>query len=261
MKDFIRSQLLRHGIWITKPTKQSEILALMSELRPMYTPRKMSRFGPQGDGGYLMPDDLDGIGGCVSPGVSNNCGFDTHLADLGINVHLADASVLCPPVWHDKFKFSKLYFDTYNSEETITINEFCGNVSPGSDLILQMDIEGAEYRVLNSASEELLSRFRIMVIEFHDLAQIFSPFGFREISSVFRKVLRSHNVVHIHPNNVASPVSRGSIVVPPIMEFTFYRKDRAAFEYRSLEYPHPLDVANVAERPNLMLPTCWHSAA
>ena len=160
---------------------------------------------------------------------------------------------------HNRFTFSKLHFDTFNSSETVTIDDFCKRVPHDSDLILQMDIEGAEYRVLNSASERLLTRFRIMVIEFHDLAQMFTHFGFREISSVFRKLLRTHKIVHIHPNNLADPVSRGPIVIPPLMEFTFYRKDRSFFEYRSLAYPHPLDAPNAADRPNLALPKCWYS--
>ena len=43
--------------------------------------------------------------------------------------------------------------------------------------------------------------FRIMVIEIHDLSNIFAYFGLREISSVFRRALKTHNIVHIHPNN------------------------------------------------------------
>jgi hypothetical protein len=117
----------------------------------MYTERKIKRFGPKRDGGYLLPDDLEGIGGCVSPGVSAECGFDMDIADLGIDVYLADASVSSPPVAHERFRFSKLHFDTFNSSDTVTIDDFCRLISPASDLLLQMDIEGAEYRVLNSA--------------------------------------------------------------------------------------------------------------
>jgi hypothetical protein len=50
--------------------KDDEISNFISELRPMYTATKLRRFGPAGDGGYVMFDDLDGIGGCVSLGVS-----------------------------------------------------------------------------------------------------------------------------------------------------------------------------------------------
>ena len=258
MKELVWTQVLNCGLWIQKTTKDDEILNFISELRPMYTATQLKRFGPASDGGYLMPDDLDGIGGCVSPGVSFECGFDKNLADLGIDVYLADASVAGPPTSHKRFHFSKLYFDTYNSSETVTIDDFCKSISPGSDLILEMDIEGAEYRVLNSASGQLLSRFRTMVIEFHDLTNIFTYFGLREISSVFRRLLKTHNIVHIHPNNYTHPVSRGPIVVFPAMEFTFYRKDRSVFEYRALSYPHPLDASNVAEMPDIPLPKCWY---
>jgi len=205
-----------------------------------------------------MPDDLEDIGGCVSPGVSTECSFDAQIADEGIDVFLADASVSGPPVSHERFKFSKRYFDTFNSDDTITIDDFCREISPERDLILQMDIEGAEYRVLNSASEALLSRFRIMIIEFHDLDHLFNRFGFREINRVFMKLLRTHNVVHIHPNNVLAPSIHGGIVIPPFMEFTFYRKDRAAFIDRPLTYPHQLDAKNVAERTDVVLPECWY---
>lgn len=92
--------------------------------------------------------------------------------------------------------------------------------------ILQMDIEGAEYRVIAATTVETLSRFRIIVVEFHELSNLFTKFGFREISNAFRKLLLTHRVVHIHPNNVGGPAVRGHLSVPSLMEFTFYRKDR-----------------------------------
>lgn len=258
IKGFIRSRLLGAGYWIERSTSNEEVESLISQLRPMHTSCELKRFGPRGDGGYLLPNDLEGIDSCVSPGVSFECGFDKEIADLGINIYMADASVSEPPIAHKKFRFTKKFFDTLSSDETVTIDDFCNNISPGNDLILQMDIEGAEYRVLESASETLMMRFRIMVIEFHDLAQVFTKFGLREIASVFQKILRTHYVVHIHPNNTAQPVTRGSLIVPPLMEFTFYRKDRAIFERRDLEYPNPLDATCMSGRPDLILPKCWY---
>ncbi len=258
IRGFIRSRLLDVGLWIERSTSNNEVENLISQLRPMHTSCELKRFGPRGDGGYLLPNDLEGIGACVSPGVSFECGFDKDVADLGIDVYLVDASVSKPPIAHEKFRFTRKFFDIFTSDESITIDEFCKNISPGNDLLLQMDIEGAEYKVLKSASEELLTRFRIMVIEFHNLAHIFTKFGLREIASVFQKILKTHYVVHIHPNNTGQPVSRGSLVVPPLMEFTFYRKDRAIFERRALEFPNPLDVACVSGSPDLILPRCWY---
>jgi len=50
-------------------------------------------------------------------------------------------------------------------------------ISEDSDLMLQMDIEGYEYETFLSMSDKLLSRFRIIVVEFHSLQMLFSqPF-------------------------------------------------------------------------------------
>ncbi len=257
-KALARSMLLNCGLWVDKSIDDKDLLDFISSLRPKQIDRAMKRMGSNSDGGYLIPDDLDGIGGCVSPGVNVECSFDTDIANLGIDVFLADASVSGPPVAHERFTFSKLFFDTFNSDDTITIDEFCKDIAPQQDLVLEMDIEGAEYRVLNSASESLLSRFRIMAIEFHDLDQLFNPFGFREIKCVFQKLLKTHTVVHIHPNNIGSPAVHGSISIPPCMEFTFYRNDRGTFIDSPLSFPHRLDVKNVAEMADLPLPRCWY---
>jgi hypothetical protein len=123
-----------------------------------------------------------------------------------------------------------------------------------------MDIEGAEYRVIAVASETTLSRFRIMVIEFHGLRRLRSPARFRRISSVFRKLLKNHRVVHIHPNNCCKPVKLGALEIPDVLEFTFYRSDRDVFDYRPLQFPHPLDATNVPDKPPVVLPKCWQPA-
>jgi hypothetical protein len=204
-----------------------------------------------------MPDDLDGVAACVSPGVSTEVGFDRDIADSGIDVYLADASVAGPPIQHERFRFTPKFLDTYNSETTITLNDYCQKIGDGkSDLILQMDIEGAEYRVLATASEQVLRRFRIMVIEFHRLDRLYSRAAFPEIKSVFMKLLCNHRVVHIHPNNFLAPVIR--LGIPPVLEFTFYRSDRDVFERKLLRFPHPLDAPNDPKAPSLVLPDCWY---
>src|SRR5215213_6077682 len=151
----LRNTLLSLNIWVERKTPTADVAAVISDLMPVANHKGLKRFGPIGDGGYLMPDDLDGVAACISPGVSTVVGFDHEIADRGIDVHMADASVAGPPVEHERFHFTRKFFDTYNSETTITIDDFCRNVSSDSDLILQMDIEGAEYLVLTSASDEL----------------------------------------------------------------------------------------------------------
>jgi hypothetical protein len=256
-KKAIRERLISRGVWTEKSTPIADVAALITDLRPVKNSMGLQRFGPLGDGGYLMPDDLDGVVACISPGVSTEAGFDREIAERGIDVYLADASISRIPIFHKRFHFLQKFFDAYNSENTIMIDDYCSAVSGDGDLILQMDIEGAEYRVLTSASDNLLHRFRIMVIEFHDMGHLFSRAAFREMSSVFRKLRRTHEVVHIHPNNVATSLKIGALDIPLLLEFTFYRKDRDSFEQGTAQFPHPLDFDNVPGNASLVLPRCW----
>jgi hypothetical protein len=183
------------------------------------------------------------------------------MASRGIDVYMADASVEGPPSKNPRFHFLRKFVDITSSAQTVTLDELCrsGDLAHSEgDLILQMDIEGAEFRVLANASDELLKRFRIVVVEFHDLDLMFSRFAFNIIRAVFEKLTTFHRVVHIHPNNTSRLHTRGSLSVPSVMEFTFYRKDRAPSGLApALNFPHPLDADCLPDKPPLVLPDCW----
>lgn len=244
-------------VWITKATPQSQVKELIATLRPYETSTKLIRLGPAGDGGYLVPDDLEGIAACISPGVSTESGFDFAVAERGIDVYMADASVDGPAMRHPKFHFEKKFFTTKSGETTTTIAEFCERIpgiTPGADLMLQMDIEYAEYPVVLTMTPDLLKRFRIIVIELHGVENLFQTFGFGVMHGFFEKLLEHHHVVHLHPNNCCGNAVAGNIAVPRVLEMTLQRKDRARFT-RDLNrvYPHPLDADNVPAKPSLVL--------
>jgi hypothetical protein len=261
IKGNIKNIALQSGAVIGGLTPRQEILGFIERLRPLRPGRGLRRFGPETDGGYLMPDDLEGVGACISPGVSTESRFDLEIAERGIDVYLADASVEGPSVSHQRFHFTKKFLGAHTEGEFVSIDDFCGPIQArnGRDFIMQMDIEGAEYMVLPEMSDALLKSFRIIVIEVHNLESIFAVFPFRIINVLFDKLLRHHHVVHIHPNNCCGVASRHGLQIPRVMEFTFYRKDRdqfAAFEGRIPER-HVLDGVNVVGKPELVLPDCW----
>ena len=121
-----------------------------------------------------------------------------------------------------------------------------------------MDIEGAEYETLLAASPSLLAKFRIMIIEFHWLPQLWNEPFFAVAGRVFSKVLATHAVVHIHPNNCCGSVKSAGLEIPRIAEFTLLRRDRLRATGFRTTFPHPLDRPNVAKAP-LDLPPCWYS--
>ncbi len=249
----------RVGVNLSLRNNRDDILSLIHTLRPLACGRELIRIGAAADGGYLVPDDLDGIEFCFSPGVSSIADFENKLADRNIKSFLADYSVDAPPISRSEFTFDKKFLGATDNEKYITLaswkDKYLKDYS--GDLILQMDIEGGEYQVLLNTPDQLLNQFRILVIEFHYLDKILDPFAFRLLSSCFEKVLKSFYVVHLHPNNYYGSVRSGSIEIPRIMEFTFLNKSRATHVQPQSVFPHRLDAPNVP-RKDLPLPKCWY---
>jgi hypothetical protein len=227
---------------------------------PVRTGFELIRAGGSGDGAYLIPDDLDGIAALFSPGVDKVAQFEADMAARGIPSYLADASVQKPPVENAMFKFDRKFLGLVDDGDMITIDTWVETNEPGTnDLMLQMDIEGAEWGVLANMSAQLLSRFRIMVVEFHSLSRMLDDFGAQVMTDVFNRLSLTHHVVHAHPNNYSGFTQRGSVQLPELIEVTYLRKDRAEAKDFVKEFPHPLDITNVVDRPTLTLPFCWHA--
>lgn len=247
-------------VWLDRPSDMDAVRALITKLQPVVTDRQLIRIGNEGDGGYLVPDDLQGTSVVISPGVSDKVDFDLWMAERGAEIYMADASVDGPPLDHPKFHFYKKFLDVFEDDKNMRLDTLCAGIAPehDGDRILQIDIEGAEYRVLLDASDELLRSFRIVIVEFHFLQNLFGEFCFHSIKATFEKLLRHYHLVHIHPNNVAGPFRREEVEIPPVMEFTFYRKDRAeVLPGKKATIPHQLDFDNIESLPPVALPEAW----
>lgn len=245
------------------PTTSPERLSrLIRSLWPVDPGIELVRIGPPGDGGYLVPDDLAGLRYAFSPGVSTESGFEAELASRGFRVFLADYSVDGPATEHAAFDFDKRYVGCLTNDRFITLDDWHAAKLGDDDaeLLLQMDIEGAEYETLLAASPALLAKFRIMVIEFHWLPQLWNEPFFALAARAFDKLLATHAVVHIHPNNCCGCVTSGGIEIPRIAEFTLLRRDRLRSTAYRTAFPHPLDRPNVHKAP-LDLPRAWYAGA
>ncbi len=259
-KSALRSAFLALDLYVKHKTQSSELLALIKKLRPLDCGIELIRLGGSGDGGYLIPDDVGGIEYCFSPGVSSIADFENQLADRHICSFLADYSVDAPPIMRPEFVFDRKFLGASDRGNFFTLSAWKEKYlrDYAGDLILQMDIEGAEYEVILNAPDSLLRQFRIMVIEFHSLDRLFDRFVFQLYASCFEKLLEAFHVVHIHPNNCCDIIRNGKIEIPPVIEFTFLNKNRAKTGTPRTDFPHRLDVDNTARR-HIALPRCWYS--
>lgn len=248
------------GIYSPELVDKKELLNFIEALRPLKTEHRLIRIGGSNDGGYLLPDDLDGIAGVISPGVGELSNFEDYFAHQGIKVVMADKSVAGPAVENDNFKFLPKFIGSKNSRDFITLDKLTLETfgECDDDLLLQMDIEGFEYESLFNLSDELQRRFRIIVLEAHFLDMLHTRHGFAIYARALGKILDTHYCVHIHPNNCSKSVKLQGIEIPPAMEFTFIRKDRCK-SLQSIEFlPHALDEDCVDYYPTLKLPKIWY---
>lgn len=249
---------LNVGVSVARRTDKAAVRDLVAQLYPLVTEHPLIRLGSRGDGGYLIPDDLEGVAACFSPGVEDRATFETDLIERGIPCFLADASVDGAPIKGDMVHFTKKFLGTINNDITITLDDWVSANRPGNDdLILQMDVEGAEWSVLLNTSRGTLRRFRIMVVELHDLERLMDKHAFTIIKSTFQRLLEDFYIVHNHPNNYGRSVRCGSFTIPRVQEMTFIRKDRVKDTKFAQIFPHPLDEKNDVNGPDIPLPSQW----
>lgn len=235
---------------------------LLTLIRPVATDIPLIRVGAFGDGGYLVPDDLRGIAGCFSPGVSLQSTFELDLAKRSIPSFMADYSVDGAAINVPGASFLKKFVGATADDKTVTLNDWIAenDPDPSADLLLQMDIEGAEYDTFAALDPALLARFRIVVMELHFIPSILlRPRFFSRAAPLIEKLAAQFTCVHLHPNNAAGSKEIDGLVIPRVVEVTFLRNDRVCNPRPVIGLPHPLDVPNTRRRADLALPPGWYS--
>jgi hypothetical protein len=254
-----RYELLSKGVFIDPMTPIEKLLSLAQFIKPQKCTHELIRIGANSDGGYLIPNDLAGISACFSPGVDDIASFEQDLYKHGIGSHLADYSVENIPSGTAALSFTKRFLGANTYEHFISLRDWVTSLAPSSEedsLLLQMDIEGGEYETLLACPQEVLTKFRIMVIEFHQIESWAQSDFFKLVESVFRKILTTHFVVHNHPNNAMGIVDLNGFHAPRVFELTFIRKSRTEIQ-GDVILPHKLDFPNVNYLPDIQLPEQW----
>jgi hypothetical protein len=251
----VQNLALRFGVSIAKRQNMATVADLLNLVWPSKTEIPLVRIGSesQADGGYLVPDDLEGIDRIYSPGVAQTMEFEKHFLAKGVPCELIDGSVDSAPENHLNARFQKLWLAADTGPGRISLDDWVNESSrPNEELALQIDIEGSEYECLLATSDQTLAKFRFIVLELHDLRSAFTRSGLTLIQSLVRKLKATHEIVHLHPNNCCGGVFDGDLVWPEVLELTLIRKDRISEMISPVELPHPLDRDNTPNPPLLL---------
>jgi hypothetical protein len=231
--------------------------------------RPFIRLGSANDGGYLLPEDLSEIKYCFSPGVADTADFEMDCARIyGMPVYMCDHTVEASPLEHPLFHFEKKGIGYGVSAggllEPMSEWVYKSGVESNAQLLLQMDIEGAEYDFFFNEKPAFLKKFRYVIMEVHYLHQMLGPGYFEtRLLPFIKKVKESFDIIHIHPNNHTVFAEFGGISLTSCLEITLSNKILSAHgeSLRNLNNEeqfnytrHKLDAPNMAEKKDVELP-------
>ncbi len=244
------------GLLARKSISHTEWANFQRSLKPINAGWELIRVGSDHDGGYLVPNDLTGLRGCISPGVSDVVDFELSMSELNIPSVLYDASIDTLPIENHKFKFHKAFIGSTLNKDYVSLRDATQEFSDARDasLLLQMDIEGDELSAFHTLLPEDMDKYRIIIVEFHRLQDWTNRTVFNSlVRPVFLHLIEKFDVVHVHPNNCDGEFYFAGGFFPRAIEITFHHKSRRLREPSPVSLPHKLDSPNTDMAPDIKL--------
>jgi len=254
----------------------------LSLLNP-YLIEDLGRYGNSRDGGYVLPRSiLATIDAVLSCGLSTDWSLEEALADdhpervIHVYDHTVGARIfrrsLKSAFWkfvvgktsladlrrryrtHTEYRrfftgnhvhFRERVFNRQDQANDATIATAFGRLSASRHVLVKIDIEGDEYRILPELGR-FADRIDILAVEFHNtdpLRQVFE--------AQLRALLEHFTIVHLHGNNIAGVAADG---LPDALEITFVSRRFPISDQRRDRLPVVgLDRPNDPDRPELEL--------
>lgn len=217
---------------------------------------KKLRIGSANDGGYVMVDRLSSHQDVLSYGLSWNVTFDLDLAQRGHRIFMFDHTIEGLTANHANFNYLKEGVGTTSSTDDLldTIDNHIARLGlSGDNLILKMDVEGAEWDVLDEMSLGTLRKFEQIVLELHDFRLIGDPVWSARAGRVLSKLAANFHLHHVHANNCAPIVVIEGLPVADVIEVSYIRNDLALATPSRTLFPTSLDACNDPTAPDHLL--------
>jgi len=219
----------------------------------------LERFGEAHDGGYLMCGNLlRDVRSGYSYGIAGydkwGCDISTALKILVHEYDCFDTTRPACPGGTTLFH-AECVGDTAKTEQERLFDTLTNQVSRNGDsskqIVLKIDVEGAEWNSLLSAPDEMLEHIDQMAVEFHWMQDRSSGWLHDEkYLTVLKRLKRFFEIAHVHFNN-ASCIEGLEPFPTWAYEVLLVSKRLAVVDpSRSTVGPHPLDAPNNPSFPD-----------
>lgn len=227
----------------------------LTEVKKAVTDRPYIRVGADSDGGYVMLDDCSADMKAYSYGINNDVSWDKYMADnYGMDIFMYDHTIDGLPEENIHFNYFKKGIAGTDKPEDLLFSLRTSLANNGhtdfNNLILKMDVEGAEWEMINETSSEDLGRFRQIAFELHDFDH---PEKETEILSALEKMNITHFPVWIHGNNHVSAICTEDIILPTAIEILYLNRSHYDYIESPVEFPWEIDAPNTEVFPEYIL--------
>lgn len=194
-----------------------------------------------------MLDDFGEVDACLSFGIGQNISWEQGMLQKNTGkIYCYDPMIAGLPCYDSRLLFFKQGIAGQDSSSGIyktmkTVIKDTGICS--NNLILKMDVEGAEWQFIKSTDSEIFSLFKQMTFEFHHLTDRSRR---EEILECLSKLRETHIPVWIHGNNAGVAEISGDFVVPEMLEITYARKGDYVFSEKPYNCPLSIDFPNIS---------------
>ena len=227
----------------------------LTEVKSVITDKGYVRIGDSNDDGYIMLDDFSSDMKAYSFGINKDVSWDKQMAnDYGMDIYMYDHTIDGLPEDNVHFHYFQRGISgvdrpeekVYSLETLIRNNGHEDN----DNLILKIDVEGAEWDVLNNTPSEVFAKYRQIAFELHDFDH---PEKEKDIISALVKLNKTHFPVWVHGNNHVSAMCVEDIVLPTALEILYLNKTYYRYEEAEVQFPWELDAPNTVLFPEYVL--------
>lgn len=227
---FIYFMLLFSSRFIEGHLSDLGMIPEFNEIFELLTPYTINdytklRLGKDNDSGYVVPRELiSQIDRCYTYGAGPDISFETDISTSNklIKTYIYDHTVDYPSVIKENVFFKKEGIGAILQGQLNTLkNHLAENNDSGARFLLKLDIEGAEWDVLDSLEKEVLYNVPVLIIELHWLSTLADLLLY---TRVLKKINEQFVPFHIHPNNCARFLSINGKVFADVLEVTYIHK-------------------------------------
>lgn len=207
---------------------------------------RVIRLGSMSDGGYIMLNSFEKKNGIAySFGISNDVSWDDAIANKGYDVWQYDHTIERLPYKRNEFHYFKEGISGQDEMDRPlkTLEYFLkknGHINK-RNLILKMDVEGAEWDFLETVTPSVLKQFDQIVFEMHNIVRTVDS---HRILQLLKKLNETHSLIHIHGNNTGYQLKIGDTIFPDVIETTYVNKENYdLIDDENMSFPTGIDAS------------------